>query len=298
MGALLGEDVVDLPLLAARLRTGEAFPSTMIGLIAQWGRLQPIVEDLLGCAAALKTEGGHGELFIPEAGVNYLPPIPHPPKNINAQGVNYKEHGNEGLEAKTLSRKEPIYTEHPVLFSKPHTGLVGHRGGIIHHRATNFLDYEGELCVVIGKPGRNIPPEKVYEHVFGYCVGNDVPARDRQRMHKGAKGKSMDTHCPMGPFLVPKDYFGDPMNVMLRTWVNGELRQESSTSQMIHDVKALVSVLSLGTTLEIGEILMTGTPSGVGYARENAESLKAGDVVEIEIEGLGRLRNTVVAPPD
>ena len=116
-------------------------------------------------------------------------------------------------------------------------------------------------------------------------------------MHKGAKGKSMDTHCPMGPYIVPKEYFGDSMNVMLRTWVNGELRQEANTSSMIHDIPTLVHVLSLGTTLEAGDLLMTGTPSGVAYARENPEFLKPGDVVEIEVEGLGKLQNTVVAPP-
>ncbi len=115
-------------------------------------------------------------------------------------------------------------------------------------------------------------------------------------MHKGAKGKSMDTHCPMGPYIVPKEYFGNHMNVMLRTWVNGELPQESNTSMMIHDVPTLVHVFSLGTTLEIGDLLMTGTPSGVAYAKEDPIFLKPGDVVEIEIEGLGRLQNKVVAP--
>lgn len=296
IGVLLDEEtIVDLPLLSAHFRPGEPFPSTMIGLIAQWARLRPVVEDLLARAPEIRgTKEGEGR-FIPEGEVKYLPPIPYPPKNINCQGVNYYDHGAEGLRAKVLPTAG-VYVDHPVLFSKPHTGLLAHKGGIIHHRATEALDYEGELTVVIGRQGRDIPKEEVYDYVFGYTNGNDTPARDRQRMHKGAKGKSMDTHCPMGPYIVPKEYFGDPMNVMLRTWVNGELRQESNTSMMIHDVPTLVHVLSLGTTLEVGDLLMTGTPSGVAYAREDPIFLKPGDVVEIEIDGLGRLQNTVVAP--
>ena len=295
IGALAGEDTVaDLPLLSARFRPGEPFPSTMIGLIVQWQRLRPVLEEMLAEAPKLKEEKESGGCFLPEPEVKYLPPIPYPPKNVNCQGVNYHEHGQEGLGAKTLAR-DSVYVDHPVLFSKPHTTLLPHRGGIIHHRATQALDYEGELTVVIGRGGINIEKQDVYDHIFGYANGNDTPARDRQRMHKGAKGNSMDTHCPMGPYIVPKEYFGDPMNVMLRTWVNGELRQESSTSNMIHDIPTLVHVLSLGTTLEVGDLLMTGTPSGVAYARENPVFLKPGDVVEIEVEGLGRLQNTVVA---
>ncbi|MBT3352698.1 MAG: fumarylacetoacetate hydrolase family protein [Nitrospinaceae bacterium] len=296
IGAIVDDMVADLPLLSAHFRPGEAFPSTMLGLIGQWERLRPILEELLAQAPDIIGEKNGEGRFIPEGKVNFLPPIPYPPKNIMCQGVNYKEHAEEGVEALTLST-DSVYVEQPVIFTKPHTALIGHRGEIIHHDATEALDYEGELGVVIGRTGKNITPEKVYEYIFGYTVANDTPARDRQRIHKQAfKGKGMDSFCPMGPYLVPKDYFGDPMNVMLRTWVNGELRQESSTSLMIHNIPTLISVLSLGMTLEPGDIFLTGTPSGVGYARETPTFLQPDDVVEIEIEGLGKLKSTVVAP--
>ena len=153
IGALAGEDTVaDLPLLSARFRPGEPFPSTMIGLIVQWPRLRPVLEEMLAEAPKLKEAQEGAGCFLPEGEVRYLPPIPYPPKNVNCQGVNYHEHGQEGIGAKTLAR-DSVYVDHPVLFSKPHTTLLPHRGGIIHHRATEALDYEGELTVVIGRGG-------------------------------------------------------------------------------------------------------------------------------------------------
>ena len=143
IGALVGENTVaDLPLLSARFRPGEPFPSTMIGLIVQWRRLRPLVEEMLADAPKIKEAKEGAACFLPGAEVKYLPPIPYPPKNVNCQGVNYHEHGQEGLGAKTLAR-DSVYVDHPVLFSKPHTTLLPHRGGIIHHRATQALDYEG-----------------------------------------------------------------------------------------------------------------------------------------------------------
>ncbi|MFQ5895295.1 MAG: fumarylacetoacetate hydrolase family protein [Nitrospinota bacterium] len=296
VGALLEDVVVDLPLLASRIRPGEVFPSAMLGLIGEWARLRPLLEELLARAPELRGEGEGRGGFFPEEEVVFFPPVPHPPKNVICLGLNYRDHVEEGLRAGSLS-PQMAKVDHPIYFTKAHTSLLGHRGGIIHHPTTRTLDYEGELALVIGRRGRDIPPEGVYEHIFGYTNANDISARDRQRMHKQLfKGKSMDTHCPMGPYLVPKEYFGDPMDVMLRTWVNGELRQETNTSAMIHDIAAQVSVLSLGMTLEPGDIILTGTPSGVGYARETPTFLQPGDVVEVEVEGLGRLRNTVVAP--
>ena len=149
--------------------------------------------------------------------------------------------------------------------------------------------------VIIGKRGKNIPKEKVYDHIFGYCCGNDISARDLQRRHKQIfKGKTLDGSCPLGPYIVPKEDYGDPMNMKIGSRVNGEGRQRSNTNMMIHDIPAMISALSEGFTLEPGDIFMTGTPSGVGYAREVPTFLQPGDVVEIEVEGLGVLRNPIV----
>ena len=143
--------------------------------------------------------------------------------------------------------------------------------------------------------GKNISKDRVYDHIFGYCCSNDLCARDIQRRHKQLfKGKTLDFTCPIGPFLVPKEFYQDPMNASIKTWVNGEIRQDSNTKMMIHDIPSIVSVLSEDLTLEVVDIIMTGTPSGVGYARDVPSFLEPGDVVEVEVENLGKLRTEIV----
>lgn len=219
-------------------------------------------------------------------------PIPRPRKNIVCLGLNYAEHIAEGSRVRQQERPLP---EYPIYFTKPPTAVTGPYDDIIYPRATGRLDYEAELAFVIGKGGKNIPEEEAYNYIAGYTVFNDVSARDLQSRHgQWYKGKSCDTFAPMGPSLVTQDEVGDPMDLDLWLKVNGETRQSSNTSNMIFNIQKIVASLSEGMTLEVGDIIATGTPSGVGYAHPSG-LLKVGDVIEIWIEGIGTIRNRVVA---
>jgi len=223
-----------------------------------------------------------------------ISPIPWPRKNVILLGVNYKEHVEEGARARSLELK---YPEAPVFFTKPATSIIGHLGKVVHHRATEKLDYEIELAVIIGKKGRDIPKEKVYDYIFGYTICLDMTARDLQRRHgQWFKGKSLDTLCPLGPWIVHKSALPNPQALRLICRVNGEVMQDDNTSNMIFDIPTTIESLSSGMTLEPGEIISTGTPSGVGFARVPPFFLKPGDKVEGEIEGIGVLQVEIAAP--
>ena len=223
-----------------------------------------------------------------------ISPIPWPRKNVILLGVNYKEHVEEGARARSLELK---YPEAPVFFTKPATSIIGHLGKVVHHRATEKLDYEIELAVIIGKKGRDIPKEKVYDYIFGYTICLDMTARDLQRRHgQWFKGKSLDTLCPLGPWIVHKSALPNPQALRLKCRVNGEVMQDDNTSNMIFDIPTTIESLSSGMTLEPGEIISTGTPSGVGFARVPPFFLKPGDKVEGEIEGIGVLQVEIAAP--
>ncbi|MGH7829689.1 MAG: fumarylacetoacetate hydrolase family protein, partial [Candidatus Binatia bacterium] len=223
-----------------------------------------------------------------------LAPIPWPRKNVILLGVNYKEHIEEGARARSVELK---YPEAPVFFTKPATSVIGQFGNVIHHKATERLDYEIELAVIMGKKGRDIPKEKVYDYIFGYTICLDMTARDLQRRHgQWFKGKSLDTYCPLGPWIVHKSALPDPQNLRLRCLVNGQVMQDDNTNNMIFDIPTTIESLSRGMTLEPGEIISTGTPSGVGFARVPPFFLKPGDKVEGEIEGIGKLEVKIVAP--
>ena len=160
---------------------------------------------------------------------------------------------------------------------------------------TRLLDYEVELGVIIGTAGRDIAPERAFQHVFGYTVLNDITARDLQKRHdQWFKGKSLDTTCPIGPCIVDRDTIGDPRTLELSLTVNGEPRQRATVGQMIFDIPTLIASLSAGLTLEAGDIIATGTPSGVGYAMNPTRALKHGDVVVARIDRIGELRNRIV----
>jgi len=220
-------------------------------------------------------------------------PVPQPAKNVVCVGRNYAEHIAEGERAQNIKIG---VTEHPVFFTKPATAVIGPGETIpIFPHLSSKIDYEVELAVVMGKAGRDIPAERALEHVFGYTILNDVTARDIQRRHGGQffKGKALDGSCPMGPWIVTADELQDPAKLGIRLWVNGELRQDSTTAAMIFDIPTLIASMSEGMTLEPGDILATGTPSGVGYAMEPPAFLKHGDVVTCEIDGIGRLENPV-----
>lgn len=223
-----------------------------------------------------------------------LAPIPRPRKNIFCVGMNYAAHARESLIAKGL---EPKLPEHAVFFTKPPTA-VNHPTGeiVIDPAVSSNLDWEVELGVVIGRGGKNIRREDAMQHVWGYTVINDVSARDLQTRHQQFfKGKSLDGSCPMGPCIVTADEIANPHTLLVRLRINGEIKQESSTSDLIFDIPTLIEVLSSGMTLEPGDIIATGTPEGVGFARTPAEFLRPGDMMETEIEGIGVLRNPVVA---
>ena len=223
-----------------------------------------------------------------------LAPIPWPRKNVVMLGINYREHVDEGARARSLDIK---YPEWPVFFTKPATSVIGHMGKVVHHKVTDKLDWEIELAVVIGKKGRDIPKDKAYDYVFGYTVCLDMTARELQRQHgQWFKGKSLDTFCPIGPWIVHKSAMPDPQQARLICRVNGEVMQDGNTRDMIFDIPTIIESLSSGLTLEPGDIISTGTPSGVGFARVPPVYLKPGDKVEGEVEGVGVLQVEIVEP--
>lgn len=226
------------------------------------------------------------------AEVRLLAPLLQPPKNIMCLGQNYAGHAAES--ARAAGRPLKLH-EHPVVFTKAPTAINGPYDPIPYDAAVSTeIDYEVELAVVIGRAGRAIPVEQALSYVFGYTVLNDVTARDLQRQHRQYfLGKSLDGACPMGPWIVTADEIADPQALHLRTHVNGTLKQDGTTADMIFDVATTISVISRGMTLEPGDIIATGTPQGVGFARTPPEFLQPGDEVVCAIEGIGELRNRV-----
>jgi 2-keto-4-pentenoate hydratase/2-oxohepta-3-ene-1,7-dioic acid hydratase in catechol pathway len=229
---------------------------------------------------------------IPVASVELQAPIPRPRKNIVCLGMNYAAHAIEGARARGKPERLP---EHPVFFTKSVTA-VNRPGGVIPYdpQVSTQIDWEVELAFIIGRRGKNIPEAEAMDYVFGYTVMNDVSARDLQKQHyQFYKGKSLDGCAPLGPWIVTADELTDPHALGLRLRVNGETRQNSTTADLIFNIPRLVAVLSLGATLEPGDIIATGTPSGVGLGMQPPQYLKPGDVVEAEVDGIGLLRNTV-----
>jgi 2-keto-4-pentenoate hydratase/2-oxohepta-3-ene-1,7-dioic acid hydratase in catechol pathway len=219
-------------------------------------------------------------------------PIPIPIRNVICVGKNYKEHVEE-LANKIDSTGE--IPEYPIYFTKMIDRLVGPEEYIqSHSEITSSLDYEVELGIVIGKEGKNIPYDKVEEYIFGYTIINDVSVRDYQKRHRQwLKGKSFDGTCPMGPYIVHKSEISYPPTLDIKCSINGEIRQNSNTKNFIFDIGTLISDLSRGTTLKPGDIIATGTPSGVGMGFNPPRFLSPGDVVECYIEKIGTLRNIV-----
>jgi 2-keto-4-pentenoate hydratase/2-oxohepta-3-ene-1,7-dioic acid hydratase in catechol pathway len=212
------------------------------------------------------------------------------PGKIVAIGLNYRQHATEsGVPA----------PEAPLIFAKFPSSVVGPSAEIVVDRAlTRSVDWEAELGVVVGSRMRNVPRERALEHVFGYTVVNDVSARDAQSGDgQWVRAKSMDTFCPLGPVVVSADEIGDPQALRLWTAVNGEIMQDASTADMIFGVAELLAYCSSNFTLEPGDLLITGTPWGVGIVREPPVTLQPGDVVETGIDGIGTLRNPVVDAP-
>ncbi len=264
------------------------------------GSMQALIDggaDALAALASLvsEAEGDSHPKALVSAGARLQAPIPAPRKNVFCVGRNYAEHIAEGDRAQNQSVG---VTEYPVFFTKPPTAIVAPDGEIlVFANVSENIDYEVELAVVIGRAGRNIPKSKAMEHVFGYTILNDVSARDIQRRHGGQyfKGKGLDGSCPIGPWIQTADEVANPHALSIALKVNGEQRQDGNTADMIFDIPTLIASLSEGMTLEPGDIIATGTPSGVGYAMDPPQFLKHGDEVVCDISGIGTLSNTVRA---
>ena len=221
--------------------------------------------------------------------VELLSPI-GPGAKIICVGLNYTDHAEESGDTAP---------EEPLIFAKLPNSLIGSSDPIILPDLSDKVDYEAELGVVIGLRARNVARDEARKVVFGYTCVNDVSARDLQLGDRQwTRGKSLDTFCPVGPWVVTADEIGDPHGLGIRTWVGGELLQDGNTKEMIFDVWHQIETLSTVCTLEPGDVIATGTPAGVGVARTPPRFLRAGDVVRIEIEGIGALENPVLAEPD
>jgi 2-keto-4-pentenoate hydratase/2-oxohepta-3-ene-1,7-dioic acid hydratase in catechol pathway len=273
IGVVEGDEVVDL---------SEAAPELPRDMTALFEAPAGAVDRARRAAAETRTR-------IPLDDVHLEAPIRRPPK-ILAVGLNYADHVAEsGLKA----------SGHPSIFNKQSTSVIGPCDPVHLPRASQALDYEGELGLVIGKRCRHVPRDRASEVVAGYLVVNDVSVRDWQfHTPTMTMGKSFDTHCPTGPWIVTADEVGDPHSLGLRTWVDGELRQDSNTKELIFDCFAIIEYLSTAFTLEPGDLISTGTPAGVGIAMKPPRLLVAGDVVRIEIERIGQIENPVISEPD
>jgi len=271
IGLVDGDAVVDLAATAPEL------PSDLIGLLAA------------GPSALQRAQRALGEgPRLPLADVQLEAPIARPPKFL-AVGLNYADHVAE------TGRETP---QHPTIFNKQSTCVIGPSDPIHLPRASQVVDYEGELGFVIGRRCRHVSRDDAPQVIAGYLVVDDVTVRDWQlRTPTWTMGKSFDTHGPIGPWIVTPDELPDPHQLRLRSFVNGELRQDSNTKQLIFDCFALVEYLSTAFTLEPGDVVATGTPSGVGIAMKPPRLLAAGDVVRIEIEGIGQIENRVIDEP-
>ncbi|PSJ61959.1 fumarylacetoacetate hydrolase family protein [Pseudaminobacter soli (ex Li et al. 2025)] len=230
---------------------------------------------------------------LPLSSVELEAPIPHPRRNIFCVGKNYYEHAHEfarsGFDSSAAAGAIP---KDPIIFSKvPESVVATHSKVLIDTKVSSAIDYEAELAVIIGKEGRGISKEDALDHVWGYTIVNDVTARDLQgKYSQWLIGKSQDTFCPMGPWAVTKDEF-DLETAGIRCFVNGDMRQNSKISLLIFDIPTIISTLSQGLTLKPGDIIATGTPAGVGIGFNPPKYLKAGDVVRVEIDGIGALEN-------
>jgi 2-keto-4-pentenoate hydratase/2-oxohepta-3-ene-1,7-dioic acid hydratase in catechol pathway len=264
--------------VSAALPTGAG----VLGLIEGWAELAPLLD-------------GDGPEH-PVDGVRLLAPIPVPRRNIFCVGKNYRDHvlefGRSGYDQPDRSEAMP---EHPVVFSKATTSVTGPFDDIDPHTGvTAELDYEAELGVIIGRGGRGISREDAFDHVWGYTIIDDVTARDLQRSHKQwLIGKSLDTHCPMGPYAVSADEIADVTTLVVESHVNGELRQSAPVKDLIFDIPELIATLSAGITLQPGDLIATGTPAGVGIGFDPPRFMTSGDVIEVSITGLGAQRNRI-----
>jgi 2-keto-4-pentenoate hydratase/2-oxohepta-3-ene-1,7-dioic acid hydratase in catechol pathway len=284
LGLIEGDFVVDVERLG---RAADVpLPGSMLELIDAGPVALRALEDLL-------TEHRPADGTVPVANVTFLAPIPRPRKNIFGIGLNYVEHVEES--SRTLDTAKDL-PEKPVIFSKPPTTVIGPGDPVQHDKTiTRQLDWEVELAVIIGRTCRRVSEADALESVFGYSVLIDISARDCRRAGQWIYSKGQDTYAPFGPCIVTADEIGDPHELDLWLSVNGVMKQSSNTRYMLFKVPRLIADISAGITLEPGDIIATGTPSGVGAGRKPQEWLWPGDVIEAGVQHIGQIRHPVVA---
>jgi 2-keto-4-pentenoate hydratase/2-oxohepta-3-ene-1,7-dioic acid hydratase in catechol pathway len=286
-GLVLPQGVV--PIARAAKARGEGVDLSSVLSIIRGGELT------LDAVRQLAERAARGQLdLIPTAAAPLLAPIPVLSRNAFCVGRNYVDHVKEGAAVRNTDLKLP---EAPQFFTKATHTVIGPEADVrLDDKVTRRMDYEVELALVIGRGGRDIPPEAAFDHIFGYSIANDVTARDLQKRHdQWFKGKSLDTTLPFGPWIIDREEIGDPRTLELSMEINGEERQRAHVSQMIFDIPTIIASLSAGLTLEPGDIIATGTPSGVGFAMNPPHYLKDGDVMLARIDRIGELRNRVVS---
>ncbi len=256
--------------------------SGMLSLIQVAEKLLPQIQQAL--------TKDKGRVILPLSDVKLLAPIPYPARDIICLGKNYAAHAQELSGSIFQDSDLPQY---PIYFSKRAAPAIGHGDTIKQYpKVTNQVDYEVELAVVIGKTCSQVAPAEVGEYIFGYTIVNDISARDIQNQHKQwYRGKSLDTYCPMGPWIALASTISFPPELAISSKVNGEIRQQDNTNNMIFDITHVISELSQAMTLVPGDIIITGTPAGVGMGFKPPKFLQSGDLVECEIEGIGILSN-------
>lgn len=277
------EDAVwDVLKIQEELQVLPTFPSTIIDGISLGFDFVEQTRKLVEAAQKSENAASFKYTFTE---IEWLAPIPRTPKNILCVGKNYDDHIAE-MGGEKAPEKMVMFTKSPTTIAADETTLSLHAG------KTDSLDYEGELAIVIGKRGKDVPKAMAFDYIFGYTIANDVSARDVQYAHdQYFLGKSLDGTCPMGPYLVSKDEIPDPQKLSIVTKVNGELRQNGSTKDMIFSVADIIATVSKYVTLEPGDVILTGTPAGVGKGMNPPQFLKAGDEVKVSIEGIGTLAN-------
>jgi 2-keto-4-pentenoate hydratase/2-oxohepta-3-ene-1,7-dioic acid hydratase in catechol pathway len=281
LGVKTDNGIVDVAAAAAAL--GLEAPTSLIEVVEVG---QPAIDAVQAVIDAVAASDNAAEWTLDEMGIQYGPAVADPGKII-CVGLNYRRHAAEtGM---------PV-PETPVLFSKFSNSIAAYGDSVSLPAVATEYDYEVELGVVIGKPARNVSEAEALDYVLGYVTSNDISVRDLQtRTSQWLLGKTLDNFLPVGPYLVTADEVGDPQQLSIKTWVNGEIRQDSNTGDMIFTVAEIVSYISRYFTLEPGDLIVTGTPEGVAMGREDKPWLKPGDEVVVEVGSLGVLKNVMVA---
>jgi 2,4-diketo-3-deoxy-L-fuconate hydrolase len=276
-------------------RAGAVVEDRVVDLSERFDSVQTLIEQGVPALEEARSFAERADPVAAVAEVELRSPIPHPRRNVFCMGWNYLTHFEEGQGRRGDQQEE--LPEYPAFFDKPTTTVIGPYDAIpFDPNFSEKMDYEAELALVIGRAGLSIPAAEANDHIFGYTLANDITARDVQRRHGGQwlKGKGMDGSCPLGPWILTADEIADPQNLPLRCHVNGVQKQNSNTRFMVFPIVRLIEELSLAMTLLPGDILLTGTPEGVGYARTPPEYLGPGDEVTVNIPDIGRITNRVV----